>query len=183
MKRLCLLYVLIFPLLLSACGGSRAAKRELDLLSRSLSSAEAVCVAANVRAEYEHKTVRFALEYTEDDSGALVTVVAPELISGISARVAKDGTRIEYADLSLDTGSLDSKGLSPMSSIPILMRSLRQGHLDSYCSEGEYTVLRLIPDDDYICTVWFDAAMTPVRAELQSDGRVVIYLEITDWQI
>ena len=50
-------------------------------------------------------------------------------------------------------------------------------------NEDGKTVLRLVISDDYICSVWFDEAMTPLRAELQSDGRVVIYADISDWKM
>ena len=183
MKKICLLTLLALSLLLTACGKDRAFKSEYESFSKELASAEAVSFTANVRAEYEHKTARFALSYTEDESGAVVTVLAPELISGISARVAADGTSLEYGEISLDTGSLDSHGLSPMSALPVMMRALKSGHLDSYWTEDGKTVLRLIPDDEYICTVWFGDEMTPLRAELQSDGRVVVFAQLSDWKL
>ena len=182
MKKLCLLTLLALSLLLAACGKDRVFKSEYESFSKELASAEAVSFTANVRAEYEHKTARFALAYTEDESGAVVTVLAPELISGISARVSPDGTSLEYGEISLDTGSLDSHGLSPMSALPVMMRALKSGHLDSYWTEDGKTVLRLIPDDEYICTVWFGDDMTPLRAELQSDGRIVVFAQISDWE-
>ena len=135
MKKLCLLTLLALSLLLAACGKDRAFKSEYESFSKELASAEAVSFTANVRAEYEHKTARFALSYTGDESGAVVTILAPELISGISARVSPDGTSLEYGEISLDTGSLDSHGLSPMSALPVMMRALKSGHLDSYWTE------------------------------------------------
>ena len=183
MKKLCLLILLALSLLLTACGEGRAFKSEYESFSKELASAEAVSFTANVRAEYEHKTARFALSYTGDESGAVVTVLAPELISGISARVSPDGTSLEYGEISLDTGSLDSHGLSPMSALPVMMRALKSGHLDSYWTEDGKTVLRLIPDDEYICTVWFGDEMTPLRAELQSDGRIVVFAQLSDWKL
>ena len=183
MKKLCLLTLLALSLLLAACGKDRAFKSEYESFSKELASAEAVSFTANVRAEYEHKTARFALSYTGDESGAVVTVLAPELISGISARVSPDGTSLEYGEISLDTGSLDSHGLSPMSALPVMMRALKSGHLDSYWTEDGKTVLRLIPDDEYICTVWFGDEMTPLRAEVQSDGRIVVFAALSDWAL
>ena len=183
MKKLCLLTLLALSLLLAACGKDRAFKSEYESFSKELASAEAVSFTANVRAEYEHKTARFALSYTGDESGAVVTVLAPELISGISARVSPDGTSLEYGEISLDTGSLDSHGLSPMSALPVMMRALKSGHLDSYWTEDGKTVLRLIPDDEYICTVWFGDEMTPLRAEVQSDGRIVVFAQLSDWKL
>ena len=44
-------------------------------------------------------------------------------------------------------------------------------------------VVSLEPDDELRCTVWLEkGAMRPLRAELITDGRVTVCLEITDWQ-
>lgn len=183
MKRLFLIFTAAVCLLLTACGGSSAAKTAYDRFSKELNAAERISFTANVRAEYEHKTARFALSYTEDESGGTVTVIAPELISGISAKVLRGSTRLEYGEVSLDTGSLDEHGLSPMSAMPVMIQALRDGHLESFWTEDGKTVLQLTPSDDYICTVWFGDGMKPLHAELQSDGRVVIFADITDWSL
>lgn len=183
MKRKLLPLLLSLCVLLSACGKSSAIKSAYDAFAEELSRASSLSFNASVRAEYEHKTARFALSYAEDDSGGTVTVVAPQIIAGISAHVAKGSTRLDYGDISLDTGALDEHGLSPMSSLPLLVQALRSGYLDSFWEEDGSIVLQLIPNDDLICTVWFDTDMTPLRAELISGGRVVIYADITDWTL
>lgn len=170
-------------LLLSACGRANAVKSAYEDFSKKLSSADAFSFTAAVRAEYEHKTARFTLSYTEDESGGTVSVIAPELISGISARVSKGSTRLEYGDISLDVGMLNEHGLSPMSSLPALADALKSGHMESFWTEDGKTVLQLIPNDELICTVWFSDSMTPLHAEIQSDGRVIIYAEISEWKI
>ena len=43
------------------------------------------------------------------------------------------------------------------------------------------TVLRLIPDDHLTAEVWFREGMIPARAELASDGKVSVFLELNDW--
>lgn len=183
MKKFVLPAMLAICLLLSACGKANAVKNAYEDFSKELSACDEFSFTAAVRAEYEHKTARFTLSYTEDDVGGTVTVIAPELISGISARVLKNSTRLEYGDVSLDVGTLDKHGLSPMSSLPALVSALKSGHLDSFWTEDGKTVLQLIPNDDLLCTVWFSDSMTPLRAEIQSDGRVVIFAEISDWKV
>ena len=83
----------------------------------------------------------------------------------------------------LDTGSLDSFGLSPMSSLPVLLHAMRVGHAESFREEDGQTVVQLAPDDNLLCTVWFEKdPLRPVRAELITDGRVTVVVEISDWQ-
>ena len=181
MKRI-LIPVLLCALLLSACGKNRG-ESEFRAFSERLTGLDSLSFTAQVRAEYEHKTARFGLSYSEDSQGGRVTVLAPELIRGVSASVKPGSSTLEYDSVVLDTGSLDSYGLSPLSSLPAMLRAMRFGHVDSVWEEDGKTVVLLEPDDGLRCTVWFGkAGMTPLRAELITDGRVTVYVEISDWK-
>ena len=69
-----------------------------------------------------------------------------------------------------------------MSSLPVLVSAMRDGGLDSFWAEDGKLVYQLVASDELICTVWFEPEeMTPVRAELICDGRVTVYLDISDW--
>ena len=182
MKKLCLPLLLIACLLLTACGGREFSDAHEEL-SQHLGAVEALSFTANVRAEYENKTARFTLSYSEDSEGGSVTVLAPQLIAGVTARVKPDSTSLEYDGISLGTGDLDDYGLSPMSSLPMLVQALKTGALDSGWTEGDYTVMQINSTDTLSCTVWFQPeTMTPCQAELISDGRVKVFVEISDWQ-
>ena len=181
MKRM-LPILLCLCLLLAGCGRD-GAERDFESFSARLNTLDALRFTAKVRAEYEHKTARFTLAYEEDAEGGRVTVLAPELIRGVSARFKPGGTTLEYDSVVLDTGSLDSFGLSPMSSLPVLLHAMRVGHAESFREEDGQTVVQLAPDDKLLCTVWFDKGpLRPVRAELVTDGRVTVVVEINDWQ-
>ena len=96
--------------------------------------------------------------------------------------MAPGGTQLQYDTVVLDTGALDNFGLSPMSSLPVLLGAMRTGHLDSHWEENGMTVLQLEPEDELKCRVWFESeSMTPTQAELISQGRVTVYMEISDW--
>ena len=181
MKRCIILMLICLTLLLPGCGKNR---RESDYraFAERLNAAEGLSFTAQVRAEYEHKTARFGLAYEENGEGGRVTVLAPELIKGISAKVRPGSSTLEYDTVVLDTGSLDSFGLSPLSSLPTLTRALKTGHVDSVWEEDGKTVVLLEPDDHLRCTVWFSKGdMRPMRAELITDGRVTVYVELSDW--
>ncbi|MBQ9685308.1 MAG: hypothetical protein IJV41_02010 [Oscillospiraceae bacterium] len=181
MKRFILPLLLALSLLLTGCGKNKA-EEDFAAFSERLNHLESLSFTAKVRAEYENKTARFTLSYQEDADGGVVTVLAPELIAGVSAHVRPDGTTLQYDTVVLDTGSLDSLGLSPLSSLPVLLHTMRMGHCDSHWEEDGKTVLQLIPDDDLKCTVWFEkGSMRPLRAELITDGRVTVVVEISDW--
>ena len=182
MKKFCLSLTLCLCLLMSGCGGREFAKAREDLAAR-LDEAECLSFTANIRAEYENKTARFTLSYYEDSDGGKVTVLAPQLIAGVTARIEPGSTSLEYDGVCLGTGELDDFGLSPMSALPMLVQALREGGMNTGWSEGGFTVLELQSCDELVCTVWFDGeAMTPQQAELASDGRVKVFVEISDWQ-
>jgi len=181
MKKALLPLVICLSLLLTACGKNRG-EEAFKAFSDRLSKTGSLSFTADVRAEYEHKTARFTLAYAEDGEGARVTVLAPELIRGVSARVRPGSSVLEYDSVVLDTGALDSYGLSPLSSLPAAVRAMRTGHVEQVWEEDGKTAVTLQPDDTLRCSVWFEkASMTPLRAELISDGRVKVYLEIHDW--
>ena len=175
--------LLALCLLLTGCGRSRG-EEAVRKWAETLNGTGDLAFTAAVRAEYAQKTARFTLRYEEDESGGRVTVLAPELIQGITARVAPGGTTLEYDSVVLDTGSLDSLGLSPLSAMPMLLRAMRVGHIDSVWEEDGKTVAQFEPDDLLRCTVWFEkGSMRPMRAELMTDGHVTVYLDISDWQL
>ena len=172
--------LLCLALLLTACGKSRG-ESEVKAFAERLNGLDRLSFTASVRAEYEHKTARFGLSYEEDGEGGRVTVLAPELIRGVSARVKPGSSTLEYDSVVLDTGSLDSFGLSPLSSLPVMLRALRMGHLDSVWEEDGKRAAVFEPDDELRCTVWFGKSdMHPMRAELITDGRVTVYIELSE---
>lgn len=173
-----------YPLLLSLCLLLTGCQRK-DIEARFNTFSEGlgyVSFTANVRAEYEDKTARFTLSYDEDSEGGTVTVLAPELIKGIKAHVAPGGTQLKYESVVLDTGALDNFGLSPLSSLPLMVQAMRCAHLDTFRVENSQLALELQPEDETKCTLWFEEeSMTPLRAEIASGGRVRVYIEISDW--
>ena len=180
MKKLCLL-ILCLALLLTGCGSGREKERRQQL-AEELSAGRDLRYTADVRAEYPDKTVSCRLSYEEDDEGCTIGVLEPEMIGGVSVRLGPDGAQLRFEEIRLDTGPLDRYGLSPLSALPALTRALREGHLESDWTEGDLPVWELIAGDHLTVQVWLDEALTPQRAELISDGRVSVFLEISDWR-
>lgn len=175
------LIVLIPALLLSACGNKDAEKGALELSER-LGAAENLSFTANLRAEYDDKSEEFTLEYAEDGDGCTVTVLSPEIIKGVSAHISKGETALEYESVTLDTGPLDSYGLTPMSALPLMTDAIRNGYIDSAWTDGENIAAVYIPSDNVSVEMRIDKyTKTPVSAEIASDGHVRVFAEIKDW--
>lgn len=182
MKRLCLPMLLIICLLLSGCGG-RPEKQQYAQFVEELSARSSLSFTAELRAEYEDKTLEFTLQFDRDDSGSTVTVLAPDIISGIKAQFAEDGSALEYDGILIATGDLDEYKLSPMSALPTIVAALENGHLDSFWTENGMAAYQLIANDELIAIVYFDAdSMTPCRAELICNGKMTVCCEIENWR-
>lgn len=181
MKRLCLPLVLIFCLLLSSCGSKVQAQR-FEEFSNNISHAVSLSFSSQLRCEYEDRTTDFTLNYSENSSGASVSVIKPEIISGVTGRVKPDSWALEYDELVIDTGDLDKFGLSPMTALPAFVQALKNGHVDSYWEEENSFVYELCCDEHLTVRVWFNALnMIPQKAEIISDGQVKVFCQIENW--
>ena len=77
-----------------------------------------------------------------------------------------------------------SARMTPMPmNVQLRLRAMRDGHVDSIGEEDGKRVVTLVPDEELKCSVWFNKTdMRPLRAELVTDGRVTVYVEISDWK-
>ncbi len=181
MKRLCLPLVLIFCLLLSACGGRAQAER-FEQFSTELVGSTSLSFTSQLRCEYEDRSVDFILSYSEGSEGAEVKVLKPDSISGVIGHVKPGSSALEYGEIIIDTGDLDKYGLSPMTALPALAQALKTGHVESSWEEENSVVYELSCDEHLTVRVWFNALnMIPQKAELISEGQVKVFCKIENW--
>ncbi len=179
MKRLLPIVLCLFLL----CGCADDGKAQLAEFTKIVSSAENISFTANVTAQYDDKTAEFTLAYEQTENGASVSVVKPELLSGIRASLTGGELSLEFDGAMLDIGTLDDAELSPMSSLPLIVRAMREGHLELSWVEDNMTAARLVPADDYVVTLWIDSSLTPCSAEISYKESTVVMAEISDWVI
>ncbi len=181
MKRLCLLILCIFSLMLTACGG-QADQEKLDEFKSQLSQRETVSFTADIRCEYPDKTHEFSLYYEGGTEGSTVKVLSPKMIAGVSAEFSPDGTSLNFGETSVDTGNLDEYGLSPMSALPSLVNLMKNGFMESSWEEADFSVYELSLNDNLSAQIWFNSLnMVPVKAELISNGTVKVFCNIDNW--
>ena len=117
--------VLMIALLLSGCqaGGTGESPEEAALALREEYQALAGWSAVvDVSVCYTEAVYDFTLDARWQREGETVlTVTAPELLSGITARIAKGETALEYDGAGLSLGLLDGDGLTPVSAVTALM--------------------------------------------------------------
>ena len=143
MVRKALSCILMMALLLSGCQAGSAGESE---------SPEGAALA--LREEYQAMTgwsavVDVSVSYTEmvfdftldaqwqRDGETVLTVTAPELVAGITARVAKGETTLEYDGAGLSLGLLDDSGLTPVSAVTAIMEQIEKGYMAKCAWAGE----------------------------------------------
>ena len=169
--------------LLLLCGCADDGKAQFAEFTNIVSTAENISFSANVSVQYDDKTAEFTLAYAQTKDGASVSVVKPELLSGIKANVTGRDLSLEFDGAMLDIGTLDDAELSPMSSLPMIVSAMREGHLEISWVEGDMIAARLIPSDDYLVTLWIDQSLTPRSAEISHKEHTVVTVGISDWVI
>jgi len=175
----------ILPLLLALClplgGCANKNEAEFRAFSSELRGRGDLTVTAEVRTEFDDTSCSFTLRCVEDgEGGCTVEVLEPELIRGVKARMSAGGTKLVYEDVAVDTGGGDA-ALSPMGALPLLLRALRDGALDSAWTEKGNLAVSLLPDDGVELTVLFDADRKPDYAEVTCEGKAVLFIRIREF--
>ena len=182
----------MISLLLSACAaaeGETADDLALKLRGEYL-AAERCSGTACVTADYGQRVYQYELEFQSNEEETLLTLTAPETVAGLTARLSwKEGSVLEYDGAVIETGPLNQDGLTPVSSIPSMLRTVREGYLDACVLEEseEGTTLRLTsrdPEQDpgkgTETVLWFDPNMFQLlRGEIWQDGFCVIQCEFS----
>lgn len=174
-------------LLLAACSQSAdKGAEELALSIRAEYIAMTACAGqVELTADYGERVYEYTLDFTyEKDRELVLTVVAPENIAGITAHVGDNGTALEFEGTRLETGPLSGDGMSPVDSLPALLKYAREGCIAETGIEvmdGADTLRMCCRDPENEpgkgneATLWFDSNTHDlVRGEISVDGFTVI---------
>lgn len=176
----------MLPLMISLvllCGCADTGEESFDEFVMGVAEADTVSFSADVRAEYSDKTAEFTLRYAQSADSAEVEISEPETVAGIKARVTGDALSLEYDGAILDIGSFGDTELSPMSALPLLVRSMTDAHVDITWREDDMIAARLVPSDDMLVTLWLSNDLVPLNAEISYKEQTVIFIEINDWEV
>ena len=184
MKRTGVLLILL--ILLTGCSdASREIERGMALRDKLLGGESSFDAA--ITADYGEKLYTFAMQCQVDTQGNMTfTVTEPESIAGITGSISDTGGTLTFDDTALQFDLMADDQLSPVSAPWILIKTLRSGYLTSACEEGE--LLRLTIDDSYEddalhLDIWLDGENVPVRGEILYDGRRILSIEVTNFEI
>ena len=180
-----------WSLLLVLLSGCSDLSHELDggmqLRSRLL-QASTCSFTAEITAEDFERIYSFTVECTADKTGnVFFTVLEPDSISGISGKLTgQEGQIIFDKDMILQFPLLAEEQISPVSAPWIVLNALRSGFLASACAEDEEVRLSIddtYNDNDLRLDVWLDQENTPAHVDILQDGRSILTMNVTKFEI
>ena len=150
--------VLMMTLLLCGCKAGTAAGETPETAALAIRDAyQSVArwgADVDVTAEVGEKVFDFTLRADWRREGETVlTITAPELLSGITARIAQGETVLEYDGAGLSLGLLDGMELTPVSSITAVMEQVDRGYMARCAWAGE--------NGEYLQITFRDPEMAP----------------------
>ena len=132
--------VLMMTLLLSGCkgGGENSPETAALALRDTYQNLAGWTSAVDVTVEVGDKVFDFTLNASWEKEGETVlTITAPELLAGITARIADGETMLEYDGAGLSLGLLDGRGLTAVSVVPWVMEQIAGGYMAKCAWAGE----------------------------------------------
>ena len=194
-KKLCTRMIsLLLCLCLCGCVGE-SEDNELTLLLRADFLSRTGCSGTmDLTADYGQRVYEYTGDFSEtEQDGLSMVITAPDEVAGITAHITDGQTALEYDGLQLETGPLNSDGLSPMDALSAFFTAMESGYMAETGSEmlGETEVLRICcrdpeldPGQGLETVLWFDKAQkTLLRGEVRSDGSTVIQCEFSAFNL
>ena len=139
MRRLTACFLMII-LLLSGCkgGGENTPETAALALRDTYRNLAGWSSTVDITAEVGDKVFDFTLDASWQKDGETVLVItAPELLAGITARIANGETVLEYDGAGLSLDLLDGKGLTAVSAVPWVMEQIGSGYMARCVWAGE----------------------------------------------
>ena len=186
--------VLMITLLLSGCRAGSAGGTPEDAalaLREEYQGLAGWSAAMDVSVCYTETVYDFSMDVQwRRDGETVLTVTAPELVAGITARVAQGETVLEYDGAGLSLGLLDGDGLTPVSAATAFMEQIEKGWMAKCTWSGENGELLQISFRDpeleadtgtqYLLT--FDrAGGALLAAEVSTAGETVLTARISNF--
>ena len=176
------------------CGGQKIDEAEqlaLDIRSQYLSMAGCTAVL-EITADYGDRVFECGLKMDHTvGSDTVLTVVKPEILQGVTARLKNGNSYLEFDGLILDTGPLSPEGYSPIECIPFLLEQIQGGFISQWGMEllEEQECVRFTTGDPAgqtgegtECEFWFDKeSFALMKGELSVDGSSVLSCEVTEF--
>ena len=185
MRKFLVSVLMITLLLLSGCGErEKRLESGFETFRDTLTVAESVTARVELTVSSGATAADYAMTVAYDGRRTEMTLLAPEVLAGITAGAEMGQTSVEWGSLRLGAGPLDADGLTPVSAVPAMLEAMESGYVELLWWEEHYIAARLHIGETSVLTLWLEGdTLTPVTAEISSGGLTVMRCEITEWEI
>lgn len=184
---LCLLFGL-----LTACGGLSEEENLANGFREDYMSMVACGAMVNIHSDYGSRVYDYVAEFSYvAEEGISLTLLEPEILAGMTATATEGKTALIYDGITMETGDLNSSGLSPMDSLPVILNYIQHGYMISCGAEDLFETsclrLNLITGDESLdeeteLIIWLERDTGAlVQCEMLCDGYAVIRLTFEDF--
>lgn len=176
--------ILSLSVLLSSCGGKTRPEQQVLSVRERYEEMKSVTAKASITADYGERIYSYEVDLSGNASAGSLMVETPENIAGTVLRWSDGETRLDYDDISLETGPLTAGGLSPADAVPAILTAITSGELKecSLSREGELSAeFQSLRESSVTVICLFDKEQVLQKAELSENGRVVLTITFSHW--
>lgn len=189
MRRILFSALMISLLFLSACSKGEGGNGEkFSEFRERLEAASSIGMTAEIRADYGETVDSYEMSFYRTADASTVEVLAPELLAGVKANIGSDPMTVEFEGVILETGSLGTDALSPITALAAMTDALISGHIEYVWNEknndAKTIAAEILISESCTLTVWLSYdSLTPLYAEISNEGNAVIFCTVKNWQI
>ncbi|MDE6280257.1 MAG: hypothetical protein K2M15_00425 [Oscillospiraceae bacterium] len=186
--------VLMMTLLLCGCKAGTAAETPEEAalaLREEYQALSGWSATVDISVCYSEAVYDFTLDTGwQRDGETVLTVTAPELLAGITARIAQGETVLEYDGAGLSLGLLDGAGLTPVSAVTAMMEQIEKGYMAKCAWAGENSEYLQISFQDpeleantgtQFLLIFDRASRALLRAEVSVAGETVLTAKLSNF--
>ncbi len=178
--------LVLLCLLLTGCGKEENVTNEAVKFRADLVQAGGCSYQVKISADFGDSVEEFTLSCRSMADGTTdFTILAPETLEGITARVTDAGGKITYEGMGVDFGLLANDTLAPAAAPALLVACWSSEYIASAGFEGEsYRASYEKGFDEKTLKVdtWFENNL-PIYAEVCYNNSRILRLELSEFQL